>query len=152
MKPPILATGAYQDLVPGDKHAFGSYRLDSAEIKEFAARWDPMPVHVDEAAAKASLFGGLTACGTHLLAIRVHLIQAHGVNPYVIASLGYEVKFLKPARSGDLLTLYVECASKRESKSRPGTGIVQLSCTLNNQADETVLSMMDTLMIKKSGK
>jgi len=105
MKAPFIAVCTYDDLVPGEKHAVGSYRLEGDEIKEFAGRWDPMPFHVDEAAAKESMFGGLTACGTHLLAIRIHLIQRHGVNPYVIASLGYDrVKFLKPARSGDLLT------------------------------------------------
>lgn len=148
-----LRTGdyAYEDVVVGAPHQLGTYALEAEEIKSFAKRWDPMPFHIDEDLAAASPFGGLTASGTHLLAIRIALIHEQGINPHVIASLGYEeVKFLNPARPGDKLTLFVECIWKRESASRPGQGLTRWQHTLENQDGETVLSMLDTILIRKA--
>ena len=146
---PFLASYSYRDLITGVQHKIGSYRLEAGEIKNYARRWDPMPFHIDEELARASMYGGLTACGNHLMAIRIHLLQSQGVNPNVLASFGYdEVRFLKAAYAGDVLSLTVECVSKRLSKSRPDTGIAQLICTLYNQNDVTVLSMKDTILIR----
>ena len=149
---PFLASYSYQDLVSDVQHKFGNYRLEAEEIKGYARRWDAMPFHIDEELAKASMFGGLPACGNHLMAIRIHLLQSQGVNPNVLASFGYdEVRFLKAAYVGDVLSLTVECVSKRLSESRPHTGIAQLICTLDNQDGETVLSMKDTILIRDLG-
>ncbi len=149
---PFLASYSYQDLIPGAQHKYGSYHLEAEEIKDYARRWDPMPFHIDEELAKASMYGGLTACGNHLMAIRILLIQSQGVNPNVLGSFGYDqVKFLKAAYAGDVLSLTLECVSKRLSISRPETGIAQLFCTLDNQDGETVLSMTDTILIRDLG-
>ncbi len=146
---PFLARYSYQDLIPGAQHKYGSYHLEAEEIKDYARRWDPMPFHIDEELAKASMYGGLTACGNHLMAIRIHLLQSQGVNPNVLASFGYdEVRFVKAAYAGDVLGLTLECASKRLSESRPNCGIVQLKFTLDNQDGETVLSMFDTILMR----
>jgi acyl dehydratase len=142
----------YEDAIIGEPHKLGSCRLEADEIKAFAKRWDPMPFHIDEDLAAASPFGGLTASGTHLLAIRIGLLQRPGINQNVLASFGYEeVKFLQPARVGDTLTLFVECVWKRESESRPGHGMTKWRHTLENQDDEIVLSMLDTILIKMAG-
>lgn len=145
----FLASYSYQGLVTGAKYKLGAYRLEADEIKDYARRWDPMPFHIDEALAEAGMYGGLTACGNHLMAIRIHILQSQGVNPNVLASFGYdEVRFVKAAYVGDVLALTVECISKRLSNSRPGTGIVQLNCSLENQDGETVLSMLDTILVR----
>ena len=139
----------YDDAVIGERHKLGSYRLEADEIKAFAKRWDPMPFHIDEDLAAASPFSGLTASGTHVLAIRISLIHGPGINDNVIASFGYEeVKFLQPARVGDTLTLFIECVWKRESESRPGHGMTKWRHTLENQNGEEVLTMLDTILIK----
>ena len=149
---PFLASYSYQDLVLGEQHKLGSYLLEPGEMVDYAQRWDPMPFHINEDLAKASMYGGLTACGNHLMAIRIHLLQSLGVNPNVLASFGYdEVRFLKAAYAGDVLSLTVECVSKRLSESRPGHGIAQFRCSLDNQDGEIVLSMMDTILIKDLG-
>ena len=146
---PFLGSYRYQDMSLGVTHSIGAYRLEPEEIKDYARRWDPMPFHIDEALAKASMYGGLTACGNHLMAIRIHLLQSQGANPNVLASFGYdEVRFVKAAYAGDVLGLTLECASKRLSESRPNCGVVQLKFTLDNQDGETVLSMFDTILMR----
>ncbi|MDA0239614.1 MAG: MaoC/PaaZ C-terminal domain-containing protein [Proteobacteria bacterium] len=142
---------AFGDIHVGDRWKLGRQILDRDEVIEFAKRWDPMPMHIDEELAKATPFGGLTASGTHLLAIRIQMLQAHGTNPHVVASFGYEeVRFLKPARPGDTLTLFGECVWKRESKSQPDRGIVKFKFTMVDQHEEDVLSMLDSIMVRKA--
>ena len=150
MTAPYTNSASYDEIAVGGRNRVGSYLLERDEIIEFAKRWDPMPFHIDEALAAASPHGGLIASGTHMMAIRIHLLQSGGTNPHVIASLGYEeVKFLGPGRPGDELTLYVECIWKRESESRPGTGLVKLNFEMENQAGEKLLTMIDTILIRK---
>ena len=142
---------SYDDITVGDSFRIGPHPLSAEEIIEFGKQWDPMPFHVDEELAKQSPFGGLIASGTHMLAIRIKLLQSQGINPAVVASMGYdEVKFLLPARPGHNLTLVMQCIGKRESKSRPNQGIVQFSQRLENDNGETVLSLLDTILVNRT--
>ena len=50
----------YDDIEVGTTVRVGSYRVDATDIVSYARRWDPLPVHTDEAAAKQTTFGGLT--------------------------------------------------------------------------------------------
>ena len=145
-------TETYEEFVVGNRYEIGSYQLTKDEIMEFARRWDPMPFHIDEEAAAASQHGGIIACGSHLMALRVYLIQRNGTNPNVVASGGYDqVRFLQPARAGETLTLFGECKEKRESRSKPDRGVVTIELTLKNQDGEPVLSMLDTIIVYKAG-
>ena len=145
-------TETYEEFVVGNRYEIGSYQLTKDEIMEFARRWDPMPFHIDEEAAAASQHGGIIACGSHLMALRVYLIQRNGTNPHVVASGGYDqVRFLQPGRPGETLTLFGECKEKRESRSKPDRGVVTIELTLKNQDGEPVLSMLDTIIVYKAG-
>jgi len=145
-------TETYEEFAVGDRYEIGTYHLAKDEIMEFARRWDPMPYHIDEEAAAASQHGGIIASGTHLLALRIHLIQRNGTNPNVVASGGYDqVRFLRPARAGDTLTLFGACKEKRESRSKPDRGVVTIEMTLQNQDGEPVLFMLDTIIVYKAG-
>ena len=143
----------YEEYEIGEKIALGSYLLEPQEIIDYAKKWDPMPAHTDEQAAKRSVFGGLTASGSHMAAIRIHMIQKVGVNPHVIAALGWDkVRFLKPGRSGDTLHLVYECIEKRRSNSKPDCGIVTLFFEMTNQDDELVFSMTDTILVQMQNR
>ncbi len=48
---------------PGWRHRFGPLSLSVPEIKAYAAVVDPQPVHLDEAYAQTTRFGGLIASG-----------------------------------------------------------------------------------------
>src|SRR5258708_12880297 len=67
------------DLALGQRFSSGSHRLDEAQIKAFAAQFDPQPFHLDGQAAKATLFGGLAASGWHTAAITMKLLVESGL-------------------------------------------------------------------------
>ena len=139
----------FEDMVPGRRIEGASATVSKQEIVDFATAWDPLDIHIDEAAGKAA-FGSLTAAGLHILAIKQRLIHETAFNGSgVIASLGYdELRFLKPVRPGDRLSLEMECVEARASKSRPGTGIATVRLWLENQDGETVMSHLDTVMMR----
>ena len=142
--------GAYEDYKIGKKVILGSYVLTSSDIIEFAKKWDPAPFHTDEKAGQQSVFGSLTAAGAHLISIRIKLIQDMGVNPHIIATMGWDqVKFLNPAKPKDTLILSFECIEKRLSKSKPDCGIVTMYFEMINQNNDPILSLNDTILVRK---
>ena len=68
-----------EDIAVGQKFVSGSLTVDEAGIKAFAAQFDPQPFHLDEDAAKASLFGGLVASGWHTASLTMRLLVGGGV-------------------------------------------------------------------------
>lgn len=139
-----------EDFVQGESESVGVHHLTEKEIVEYAAKWDPQSFHTDPAAAENSVFKGLTAAGTHLIAITVLHLVSHQPKVCVLAGLGWDdVRFMEPARPGDILTLYRECIGIRPSSSKPDRGIVKNRLNLINQNGKTVLSYMDTILVAK---
>ena len=116
----------------------------------FAKKWDPFPFHVDEAAGQKSIYGGLIASGEYTMAIKQKLIHMLGNNEALICSVGYdELRYLRPVKAGDRLTLSMECIKKWASHSKPDRGIVKYKVTLTNQDDDLVLSYIDIVLLAK---
>ncbi|HXD17804.1 MAG TPA: MaoC/PaaZ C-terminal domain-containing protein [Vicinamibacterales bacterium] len=139
----------YEDIEVGHSVRVGSYRVDADDIVSYARRWDPLPVHVDEAAARRTMFGGLTASGSHTLAIRTLLLHRVPIQDGVIAAGGWdEVRFHAPVRPGDELSLEVTWLAKRRSASKPDRGIVTALMKLLNQESAVVLSHKDTIFMR----
>jgi len=122
--------------------------IDRNEMVEFAETWDPLPIHLDEEFARD--YGGLTASGSYLLAFRIRLIHQMERQPAVIASFGYEeVSFKSPAHAGDRISLVYEFVDKRLSSSKPDRGIVTVRQTLINQDGQTVLTVLDKVLVRR---
>ena len=139
----------YEDVVPGAILRSSDYRLLREEIIAFAAHWDPFPWHVDEHAARASPFGGLTAAGVHLMAIKQRLVHEFPIGESVICTTGFdEVRFARPARPGDTLRLSLIWQNKRISSSKPDRGIVRMRFELTDEKNELVLSFFDTILMR----
>ncbi len=139
----------YEDMTPGDTITSPTATVDRGEMIEFAKRWDPMPFHVDDEAGKAA-FGGITAPGLFVLAIKQRLIHQLPDQHAVIASLGYdELRFHAPVRPDDTLQLKFECLTRRESKSKPDRGVVTVRMSLINQSEVTVMSHLDTILVRR---
>jgi acyl dehydratase len=137
----------FEDAVPGSVLRAGPYIIPEQELMSFAAAWDPMPMHVDEAFAKKH--GGVTAPGLYLLAIKLRLVHTLPLRRTVIASVGYdEVRFLLPVHPGDALSLELQWIDKRRSRSKPDRGIVSGRYSLINTAGEVVMTHLDTLLIR----
>ena len=140
----------FEDLPVGIRCAVGRWELDRADVVDFARRWDPQPFHIDEEAARASLYGGLTASSLHLFAICTRLFFDAPEPVSVLAMLGKDaVRFPAPARVGDRLDYTTECIEARASRSAPDRGIVRLRDTLHNQRGDTVMTQEVTLMVAR---
>lgn len=141
-----------EDHVQGDSIECGTYAVTAQEIIAFASKWDPQPWHVDEEAARASLFGGLTACSAHIFAIYSIITPQwqNGAVQQAIASLGFdEMRMHRPVYAGDQLRCVTLIDSVRPSRSKPDRGIVVYATELRNQRDEVVFSIKcSTLMAR----
>ncbi len=139
-----------EDFVLGEVEMVGEYHLTQEEIIEFGKKWDPQYFHIDPEAAEKSVFSGLIAAGTHLMAITVRQLVTHQPRVSILAGLGWdEVRFLGPARPGDTLTLFRECLEIEPSASKPDRGVVRNRLTLSNQNGRSLLSYVDTILVAK---
>ncbi len=133
----------FDDYVEGDVHRFGSVLLEADEIVAFAKRYDPQTFHTDPEAAKATQFGGLIASGWHTCGLMMRLYAEHYLTHVAsLASPGLdELRWLKPVRPGDRLSVQVTVLKAAPSKSKPDRGAVTSFIEVFNQADEPVMTM-----------
>ncbi len=111
----------FEDLQPGMKiRSIRSYEITAQEIKEFAAKYDPQPFHLDEAAAEKTFFKGLAASGWMTAAITMRLrVESMHVAGGMIGAGVDEIKFTQPVRPGDWLRTETEILSARRSTLQP---------------------------------
>ncbi len=146
------STRTFDDIELGTAMAAGGYEVRADEIVAFAERYDPRPYHLDEEAARDSLFGGLVASGIHTIGMWNRLRFEAEAGLAQLAGLGLDaLRFHHPVRPGDRLSLRAECVEKRRSKAKPDCGIVRFRHTLSNQADEPVMTCEVTLMVAARG-
>jgi len=138
------------DLRVGQQFTSGTYLMEAARMKEFAAEFDPQPFHLDEAAAEASIFGGLAASGWHTAAVAMRLLVNSGL-PFAggIVGLGGEIAWPKPTRPGDTLRIESEIIEIAPSRSKPHQGIVTVRGTMFNQDRETVYLLTAKLLVPR---
>jgi acyl dehydratase len=137
----------YEDVNPGAVLRAGPYVIPEQELLDFAAAWDPLPIHVDK--DYAARHGGITAPGVYLLAVKMRLIHRLSFRRTVIAGFGFdEVRFHRPAHPGDALTLELTWRDKRRSQSKPDRGIVSGHHALVDAAGEMVMSHLDTILMR----
>ena len=142
----------FEDFEVGHKRVVGSVVVTREEIVEFATRFDPQPFHIDEEAARKSIFGELTGSSCHTFALSSVIHHQSPVEMALVANLGSDsLRFPAPLRPDDEITLTSECTELRVSKSRPELGIVTTRGLLTNQHDETVMDMTTTFMIERRG-
>lgn len=143
----------FEDFVVGEVREMGPRTVTREEIVAFASEFDPQPMHLDENAAKKSILGGLAASGWHTCSIMMRLLcDGLVLNSSSQGSPGIdETKWKRPVRPGDALTLRHKILEKRESKSRPGVGLVRQECDVVNQRGESVMEMRFTAMFGKRG-
>lgn len=127
-----------------------TYEMTEEEITSFAKKWDPQPFHVDKDAAAKSIYGTLTACGSHIQSVVLRLAQDLPHETAVLGALGYDdVRFHKAAKLGDVLSLTIECIDTKPSSSKPDRGVVKNRHILENQDGETVFTQTTTLLISR---
>ena len=141
-----------EDLHVGQRFSSATQAVDEAQIRAFAGQFDPQPFHLDEEAAKSSVFGGLVASGWHTMGLTMRLMVEGGL-PLAggIIGTGGEISWPRPTRPGDVLTVVSEIEEVTPSRSRPDRGIVRVRSETRNQRDETVLVLVSRLIVPRRG-
>ena len=116
----------YDEVQIGEETDLGSHEFTREAIIAFATRWDPQPFHIDEAAAKASMFGGLCASGWHTGCIAMRLIVdtryseraarlalGQTVPPLGVSPGIANMRWPTPTRPGDVIHYRSRFTSKR---------------------------------------
>jgi acyl dehydratase len=141
----------FEDYQPGAVFAAGTLTVSADEIIEFARKYDPQPMHTDPEAAGRGTFGGLIASGWHTGAMMMRLFADNFLSPEAsVASPGIdELRWLKPVRPCDTLSLRVTVLEARPSRSRPGEGVVRSHVEVLNQAGEIVMSLKPISLVRR---
>lgn len=138
------------DFTPGQRFAGSTHtRIEAERSKAFAAEFDPQPFHLDEAAARASIFQGLAASGWYTAAATMRLLVDSDFRPAGgIVCAGFdELHWPLPVRPGDELRVESEVLEVRPSKSRPQQGLVKLRTTTLNQDGKAVQVSVANLVV-----
>ncbi len=125
--------------------------MDTEQITTFAFAFDPQPFHLDEEAARNTLFRGLTASGWHTAAVTMRLLVESDLTPAGgIVGAGFdELRWSPPVRPGDELRVESEVLEVRPSKSRPDHGLIKVRTTTLNQHGEGVQVLIGNLVVRR---
>lgn len=140
----------FEELRLGQRFSTGSHTVTAEEIKAFATEFDPQLFHLDEAAARQTLFGGLVASGWHTAAIAMRLLTDGG--PPLAGGtigLGAQIEWLHPVRPGDRLHVEGEVIELRASRSRPERGRVTTRNVTRNGAGTIVLVTITQMLVPR---
>lgn len=144
----------FEDMVVGEKRAFGSRSVTREEVIDFASKYDPQPFHLDDEAAAKTHFGKMAASGWHTCAMTMSMMVAHFVEEEQ-AGLGSpgvdELRFVKPVFPGDTLRCESEVLDKQQSRSRPEMGILRTQIRTFNQHGTEVLRFIGISMMQTRG-
>lgn len=130
---------AFEDFTPGRVFDLGTTVVDRDEMVAFARRFDPQPFHLDEDAARESIFGGLAASGWFTAGLWMRAYADGVLNRATALGSpgGDELSWPAPVFAGDELHASMEVLEARRSRSRPGLGLVRLRALLR-RGDEVV--------------
>jgi acyl dehydratase len=150
---PVLRTepGRYfEDYPVGAVFVGGPIEVSEEDILDFARRYDPQPMHVDKEAAEAGPFGELIASGWHTGSLMMQMLARHFVpTPGNLPSPGLdELRWVRPVRAGDRLSLRVTVESARRSRSKPGQGVVMSLVEVLNQNGEVVMNLKPVSLMR----
>jgi acyl dehydratase len=138
----------WEDFQPGAVAVYGPRLVTREEILAFAAEFDPQPMHLDEAAASATLLGGLGASGWHSCCLLMRMIA----DGFILdsSSMGgpgvEEVRWLKPLRPGTRIRIRSTVLESRASNSRPQMGLVKFLFEVVDDLDTTLTTLKTTIM------
>ena len=139
-----------EDAVVGSKSRFGRYEVTRDEVIDFARKYDPQPFHLDDEAAKSSIFGKLAASGWHTCAMMMKMIVDNLGEGGSMGGIGMdELRWLKPVYPGDVLTCESEVIEATPSTSKPDRGVVKTRLTVFNQHDERVMTSVNVSLSRR---
>jgi len=133
----------FEDLRVGEVIELGHTKVTREMILSFAREFDPLPFHLDEKAAKASLLGGLAASGWQTGALSLRMLVDSFLSTIASAGgLGFtNLKWKTPVMVDDTIGGKATVAELRRSASQPQWGIVGIDFDIRNQKDQQVMTL-----------
>jgi acyl dehydratase len=140
-----------EDYAVGQRFRSGRFRIDKERIKKFAEEFDPQPFHLDEVAARDTIFRGLAASGWYTAAVTMRLLVESDLKPVggIVGAGADEFRWPRPVRPGDELRIESEVLEVRPSRSRPDQGLIKVRTTTLNQDDEPVQIVVANLVVPR---
>ena len=139
---PPIEDRYFEDYIPGSVYEFGSILVEEKDILDFAQKFDPQIFHLDKDKARNGPFGGLIASGWHTTALAMRLLVDHFLSK--VAGMGSPgsgpIRFLKPVRPGDELSIRVTVLKATRSRSKPDRGIIRIFIETMNQHRDVVMT------------
>lgn len=147
----MTGTLYFEDLAVGQRYRSGAVRVDPERLRAFAQEFDPQPFHLDEAAARGSIFQGLAASGWHTAALTMKLLVGSPLRPAggLVGAGADELRWPRPVRPGDELSVESEVLEVRPSKTRPEVGLVKMRTTTSNQRGEPVQVIVMNIVVER---
>ena len=146
--PPAPRTLYFEDIEEGMRFESPWHVVTREEIVDFARVWDPQPLHLDEEAAKRSLFGGFAACAAHIFALQSRLACQLPARAELVAGLGGDgLELIAPVREGARIRLVRRYTGKRRSRSRPDCGVVSIEHVLETPDGELLFRTRGAMLV-----
>jgi acyl dehydratase len=144
----------WEDFQKGRVFEHGPHRVPREEMIAFAAEYDPQPFHLDDEAARATMFGGLAASGWYSCCVLMRMMaEGFVLNSNSMGAPGVEeVKWHAPIRPEDDLLMRATVLETRASNSRPEMGFVRFNFELFNTAGELVMTLVSSLMLGRRAR
>jgi acyl dehydratase len=143
----------YDELEVGDvfRHRPGRTITETDNLLFTTLTMNTQSLHLDAEAAAESEFGQRLVNSLLTMSIAAGLSVGDLTEGTTVANLGFgEIAFPRPVFVGDTLYAETEIVAKRESRSRPGEGIVTFEHRAANQREEVVCRAQRAALVRSA--
>lgn len=139
----------FEDYTIGAKYVCGSFTVTEAEIIAFASQYDPQMMHVDRDLSAKGPFGQVIASGWHTIGLTMRLFVENFLPHNGLAAPGIdELRWPRPVRPGDTLTVHATVQEARRSRSKPDRGLVHTLLEVLNQNGDVVMTLKPMNLVR----
>ncbi len=133
-----------EDFEIGETWTSRPFEMTEDNIVTYARQYDPQPMHIDPEQAAKGRFGTVIASGWQIAALSMRLfLESGGYGDTPMVGLGIdELRWRKPVRPGDVLTVTREVVGVERSKTRPDFGRISTRVTVSNQDGDAVMTLL----------